>query len=76
MVQGFAPVERIDQALHHGENGVDRRDLRLGAVQDPNAPVVFEIERLCPFQADLHCDYRDGPWRFEWTPGAAAVDSV
>jgi hypothetical protein len=77
-IEGFEPVARIEQRRGRAVEGIDRREIRLGAVQEPSKPVVFEIKRLCLYQsADTPlCDYRDGPWRFEWVPGSAAVDPI
>jgi DNA-binding CsgD family transcriptional regulator len=68
--EGFQSVDRIQGALHRATGGIDRREMKLGAVEDVNREVAVEIKRLCLFQSadDPRCEWRDGPWRFAWVP--------
>jgi hypothetical protein len=73
-LEGFEPVDRIERRGGRAIDGVERLELRLGAVKDPDRSVVISIERICVLQVDEACEFRDGGWRFEWVPGPEAVD--
>src|SRR5690606_665422 len=74
-LEGFAPVDRLDiTTIGRAEGDVDRIEYGLGEVLDPGQLLVFEISRLCAAESRAQGQCREGPWRFEWTPGAEAVD--
>ena len=77
-LEGFNPAFPMVHTIRRGVSGIDRRELRVGAVEDPLQAVTLSIARLCVLRsADTPaCDYRDGPWTFRWTPGLDAVDPI
>jgi hypothetical protein len=50
--------------------------LRFGRVVDPLRSVAIEFSRLAVMREDGGYDWFDGPWRFEFVPGLAAVDVI
>jgi DNA-binding CsgD family transcriptional regulator len=73
--EGFESVERTQATRHRASGGIDRTEMRLGAVRDLNQEVKFEIRRLClfPSQDAIGCDFRDGPWTFAWVPATGPL---
>jgi hypothetical protein len=64
---GLAMREAIHTEQRTGPNEVTRL-VELGPVTDPDRPVTVTIEGL------FLRGSRDGPWSFEFVPGAAAID--
>jgi len=74
-LQGFEDAE-VRGERNMADGNIEPIQLSLGPVADSQQLVVVEILRLWARQPNGPAQLVEGPWRFEFTPGKAAIDPL